>query len=138
MCAVICSIRAECNFWTWAHQNSVVKPFMCFLKKNKCNVTNSSNFISGGKNCIRLSAVCACPPKYWLEYQGCNWAKIEGVTSFEKCSDICFATQGCKRWTWYRLSNKCLLKKQSCGQERSPYAISGDIWTYFLPSSTCG
>ena len=59
---------------------------MCFLKKNKCNVTNSSNFISGGKNCIRLSAVCACPPKYWLEYQGCNSTKIEGVTSFESAA----------------------------------------------------
>ena len=138
MCSVICSIRAECNFWTWAHQNSDVKPFSCFLKKNKCNMTSSTNFISGEKNCIKLSTASACPPKYGLEYQGGNLTKIEPVTSFEKCSNICFATQGCKFWTWYRLSNKCLLKKQPRGQMRSPYAISGDICTYFLPSSTCG
>ena len=57
MCAVICTSRAECNFWTWAHQNSKIKPFYCFLKKNKCNMTDSSNFISGGKNCIKLSTL---------------------------------------------------------------------------------
>ena len=75
------------------------------------------------------SAASACPPKYGLEYQGCNLTKIEGVTSFEKRSKICFATQGCKVWTWYHLSNKCWLKKQPCEQVRSPYAISGDIST---------
>ena len=136
MCAVICSSIAQCNFWTWAHQSSTVKPFLCFLKKNKCNVTDSSNFISGRKNCTKLSAASACSPKYGLEYQGCNLTKIEGVTSFENCSKICFATQGCKFWTWYHLLNTCWLKKQSCGQMRSPYAISGDIWTYFR--SSCG
>ena len=81
MCALICSSRQQCNFWTWAHQNSTVKPFTCFLKKSKCKVAVSDNFISGGKNCTELSTTSKCPPKYGLEYRGCDLKKISHVTS---------------------------------------------------------
>lgn len=96
MCAIICSSRQQCNFWTWAHQNSSIKPFTCFLKESKCNETTSNNFISGGKKCIELSTTSGCPPQYGINSGSCNLKKTSHVTSWEKLNKLCFAKQNCK------------------------------------------
>ena len=139
MCAIICSSRQQCNFWTWAHQKSTVKPFTCFLKERKCKVTASDNFISGGKNCTELSTTSKCPPKYGLEYKGCNFKNIPHVTSWEKCVKLCFATQDCKYWTWHHKGHQsspqtCWLKNNLCEEIPSSYAISGDVSKNYQPS----
>ena len=139
-CSAICFLTPECKKWTWAHPDSTSSPRTCWLRKAECGVEFSSNYISGEKNCSNLSREFSdCVPSYGLEYPGCEMKLKTNVKTWQKCSQICYSTQGCQFWTWFSKqhvsSETCWLKKGICEGKPSAFGVSGDASTYFRCNS---
>lgn len=135
-CSVICFLIPACKAWTWAHQASTFSPLTCWLKTGTCTMKNSSNFISGTAKCGDISkAFDNCAPNYGLEYPGCDLKWIKNIKTWEKCSQLCHSTDGCKFWTWInqrhnKYSHSCWLKRSLCDRKSSAFGISGGASTY--------
>lgn len=54
ICSMICFETPKCNAWTWTHSESSYKPLSCWLKRSKCNITDSDNRVSGEAKCGNL------------------------------------------------------------------------------------
>ena len=54
ICSMICFETSKCKAWTWAHLRSTYRPSSCWLKRSKCNITDSGNMVSGEAKCGNL------------------------------------------------------------------------------------
>lgn len=141
-CSMLCFLIPKCKVWTWIRLDPVTVS-LCWIKTRTCGYEISSIKISGGKKCANLSIDSNyCVPDYGIEYPGCDMEMITGIKSWQKCSQLCHVTQGCKLWTWFHKNHNvssysCSLKRGSCVGRPFAYSISGDDSTYLNCNPSC-
>jgi len=122
-CALKCSQKKGCKYWTWHHEKAVGFEFRCVLMSDFVNTAEDSNTISG-------SSDCTCP-MVGLNTQVRVGARMVGLEStWQKCANKCSQSPSCSAWTWHPDSagvyaRRCVLMRGYSNLAEDPNTISG-------------
>ena len=145
-CSELCFRNHLCVQWSWAIPSASNRARTCWLKRQLPICANAAiptrDYISREKECGNLPIVSICAPNYGLAYPGCDMKVIAAVGTWERCSQLCHLTRGCKFWTWSHkgvdeFPHTCWLKNSTCKRIPSRLGISGDAFTYLRCNSPC-
>jgi len=93
-CALKCTERKSCRYWTWHHKEAVGFEFRCVLMADFSNKAEDSNTISG-------TSECKCPLK-GINTQGRQNSRVIGLEpTWKACAIKCSMFGGCLYWTWH-------------------------------------
>merc|ERR1719153_508964 len=122
-CALKCSQRSSCKYWTWHHEKALGFEFRCVLMSDFINTAEDSNTVSG-------SSDCTCP-MVGINTQGREGANMIGLEpTWQRCASKCSQSRSCSVWTWHPdsagvFARRCVLMRGYSNLAAGPNTISG-------------
>merc|ERR1719402_1568997 len=122
-CALKCSQRSSCKYWTWHHEKALGFEFRCVLMSDFVNTADDSNTVSG-------SSDCTCPMA-GINTQGREGANMIGLEpTWQRCASKCSQSRSCSVWTWHPdsagvFARRCVLMRGYSNLAADPNTISG-------------
>merc|ERR1719342_2009979 len=123
VCALKCSQKSSCKYWTWHHEKAFGFELRCVLMADFATAAEDSNTVSG-------SSDCTCPMA-GINTQGREGATMIGLEpTWQSCSSKCSQSGSCSVWTWHPdsagvFARRCVLMRGYSNLAADPNTISG-------------